>query len=97
MMPTMAYMKWEDPVANYIRRWEVMLTEAGLAVYPEEDVDACIRRLPWTGPDLDWIGHGTIWGTDNEEYILNLMDELRNGPGDTPRYFTIASKLQDRS
>ena len=85
----------ENPPANYIRRREVMSTKAGLVVYPDADVGARIGRLPWTGPDLDGIGDGTIWGTDEEEYALNLMDELFNGPGDTPRLFKVAHELRE--
>ena len=55
---------------------------------------------------MDYIGDGVIWGTENEEYILNLINELQNDPEDTPRYFKImiahefrelSKELYDRS
>ena len=53
-----------------------MSTKAGFVVYPDAELSASIGRHPWAGPDLDTIGDGMIWGTDEEEYALNLMDEL---------------------
>ena len=74
-----AYKMWEahcdNPAANFIRRGEVMSLNAGISVCPDETVGACIGSFPWTGQDMDGIGRGEIWGTDEDEYILT--EEIR--------------------
>ena len=86
-----AYKMWEahcnNPAANFIRRGEVMSLNAGISVCQDETLGARIGSFPWTGQDMDGIGHGEIWGTDEDEYILNITEdhqEWASRRGQTP-------------
>ena len=45
---------------------------------------------------MDGIGRGEIWGTDEDEHILNITEEIRSGQGDVARLLEIAKELHQR-
>jgi hypothetical protein len=73
-----------------------MSINAGVTVHPDENLGACIGSFPWPGPDIDGIGRGDVWGTDEDEYILNITAEIRNGQENVARLYEIARELHQR-
>jgi hypothetical protein len=71
-----------------------MSLNAGVTTSPDENVgaDESIGSFPWPGR----IGRCYVLGTDEDEYILNITEEIRNGQDNVVRLYQIAKELHQR-